>query len=194
MNQELWHGIERRKAQRAMAEKLVASLSPKAIVAQPAEVLLHELLVHKVELEMQNEELRLSHNALLDARNRYLDLYNFALVSYITVTREDVISDINLCGAEMLGVEREQLLKQRFSRFIAPQDSDQWYLEFLRMMEAPSVEKQAFRLVMRSNDGGLFQARLDCLRRETLENTPILLFALTNLSKACEGVSGVSSA
>jgi PAS domain S-box-containing protein len=192
MNEE-WRGIERRKNQRAEAEHLVANLSPELLKANPAEVLLHELLVHKVELEMQNEELRQSHNALLEARNRYLDLYNFAPISYITVTREDAISEINLSGAEMLGVERDKLINQRFSRFVAPQDSDQWHREFMKIMEAANEEKHAFRLVMKSNDGAFFQARLDCLRRESSEHSPILRIALTNLSKACEGVSANSA-
>lgn len=185
MNQT-WNGIERRQIQRAKAEGLVASMSPGVLKAQPTDVLLHELLVHKIELEMQNEELRQSYAALVEARNRYLDLYNFAPVSYITVTREDVISEINLSGAEMLGVERDKLINQRFSRFIAPQDSDQWYREFLKMMEAPVEEKQAFRLWMRCHDGRLFQARLDCLRRVCSEKLPILRIAVTDFGRAEE--------
>jgi hypothetical protein len=69
MNQK-WDGSERRKSLREQAETMVVSLSPDQINSQPAEILLHELLVHKVELEMQNEELRRAYSSLEEARDR----------------------------------------------------------------------------------------------------------------------------
>ena len=69
-----WDGIDRRISLRAEAEGMVVSLSPEEAGTQPTEMLLHELLVHKVELEIQNEELRRAHNAMEEARDRYVDL------------------------------------------------------------------------------------------------------------------------
>ena len=57
-----WDGIEKRKSLRSMAESMIANVSPNHIKAQSSEILLHELVVHKVELEMQNEELRKAHH------------------------------------------------------------------------------------------------------------------------------------
>ena len=182
MNQK-WDGIERRKSLRAEAEAMVGSLSPDKMTAQPAEILLHELLVHKVELEMQNEELRRAHTALEEARDRYIDLYEFAPVGYITINREGLISEINLTGSTLLGVDRTKLINRRFSQFVAPQDKDLWHRLFMNMMQHPTGEKQEFCLEMTRADGSLFYAHFDCLRRETLDTPPMLRVALTDISK-----------
>jgi len=103
-----WDGIERRKSLRAAAEALVANLSPKPMTARPIEALMHELIVHQDRIEMQNEELRRNHIALEEARDRYMDLYEFAPVGYLTITPEGLISEINVTGSELLGVVRIQ--------------------------------------------------------------------------------------
>ena len=181
MNQK-WDWIERRISLRAEAEAMVGSLSP-AETAQPAEILLHELLVHKVQLEMQNEELRRAYSALEEARDRYIDLYEFAPVGYITINREGMISEINLTGSALLGVERIKLINRRFSRFVASQDRDLWHRLFMNMMEHGNDEKQEFSLEMTRADGSLFYAHFDCLRRETLDTAPMLRVVLTDISQ-----------
>jgi PAS domain S-box-containing protein len=178
----IWDGIERRKALRAEAEAMVVSLSPEEMATQPAEILLHELLVHKVELEIQNEELRRAHNAMEEARDRYMDLYEFAPVGYITINREGLIGEINLTGSALLGVERTKLINRRFSAFVAPQDRDRWHRLFMNMMEHAKREKQGFGLEMTSADGSVFYAHLNCLRKETLDSPPMLRVALTDIS------------
>ena len=178
-----WDGAERRNLLRAEAEAMVGSLSPDEKTANPAEIMLHELLVHKVELEMQNEELRRAHNALEEARDRYIDLYEFAPVGYITINREGLISEINLTGSALLGVDRTKLINRRFSKFVAPQDKDLWHRLFMNMMQHPTGEKQEFCLEMTRADGDLFYAHFDCLRREALDTPPMLRVALTDISK-----------
>ena len=177
-----WDGVERRISLRAEAEAMVGSLSP-AEEAQPAEILLHELLVHKVELEMQNEELRRAYTALEEARDRYIDLYEFAPIGYITINREGLISEINLTGSALLGVDRIKLINRRFSKFVAPQDRDHWHRLFMNMMKHATGEKQEFSLEMTRADGSLYYAHFDCLRRETLNTPPMLRVALTDISK-----------
>lgn len=177
-----WDGIERRKTLRRKAEALVSSLSPEDMKAKPAEVLVHELLVHKIELEMQNEELRNNHHALQEAHDRYQDLYEFAPVGYITVNRDDQITTINLTGSALLGVERNNLIGQRFSKFVSPRDSDHWFRSFVEIMESDSGEKRAVGLEMKRADGSGFYAHLDCLRREPSDEPPTLRIALTDIS------------
>lgn len=178
-----WDGIERRQSLRAQAEALVASLSPQGPSAKHTEVLLHELLVHKVELEMQNEELRNAHVALQEALERYSDLYEFAPVGYITIDRDDRISEINLTGTTLLGLERSKLTHSRFSKLIAPQDSDDWYRCFRKMMASASAAKYTFCIHMQRADGAVFYAHLDCLRRESADSQPMLRVALTDISQ-----------
>ncbi len=176
-------GVEIRKSLRKKAESMVASLSVNEESARPTEVLMHELIIHKIELELQNQELRNARTSLEDALDRYVDLYEFAPVAYITVNREGLISEINLTGAALFGVDRAKLINNRFSKFVYPQDSDRWYRLFLNLMEKPEGEKQKFGLTMMRADGTLFSGYLDCLRRESLDTSPILRVALTEITQ-----------
>ena len=178
-----WDGIERRQSLRVQAEALVASLSPQGPSAKPTEVLLHELLVHKVELEMQNEELRNTHIALEEALEHYTDLYEFAPVGYITIDQADNISEVNLAGTALLGAERSKLTHSRFSKLIAPQDRDDWYRLFQKMMASATAQKQSFGIHMLRADGAMFYTHLDCLRRESAGAQSMLRVALTDISQ-----------
>lgn len=84
--------------------------------------LLHELHVHQVELEMQNEELRRAQLELEESRILYRDLYDLAPIGYCTLDDEGLILQANLTAATLLGVAREALVKQPIRRFIAKED------------------------------------------------------------------------
>ncbi|PKL58212.1 MAG: hypothetical protein CVV34_03510, partial [Methanomicrobiales archaeon HGW-Methanomicrobiales-5] len=70
---------------------------------QTPEQLVHELRVHQIELEMQAEELKRAHLALEESRNKYLDLYDFAPLGYLTFNDKARITDANLTAATLLG-------------------------------------------------------------------------------------------
>lgn len=80
--------------------------------------LVHELQVHQVELELQNDELRRVWSEVSAERARYSDLYDFAPVSYFTLTRYGDISQTNLAGARLLGTDRSRLKGQRFGLWV----------------------------------------------------------------------------
>jgi two-component system CheB/CheR fusion protein len=86
--------------------------------------LVHELEVHQVELEMQNDEMRRAQQELVESHQRYSDLYDFAPVGYLTIDRHTVIGQANLTVASMLGVERSHLLGRRFMRFVQGSSRD----------------------------------------------------------------------
>ncbi len=84
--------------------------------------LVHELQVHQIELEMQNEELRRSRAEVEAWLERYTELYDFAPVGYLTLGRDGEIRQVNLAGASLLGVERARLSGRRFGVFVAEPD------------------------------------------------------------------------
>ena len=90
--------------------------------------MLHELRVHQIELEMQNEELRVSQLALDTARARYFELYDLAPVGYCTVSEQGLMTQANLTMASLLGMSRGALVKQPVTRFIHRDDEDTYYL------------------------------------------------------------------
>ena len=84
--------------------------------------LVHELQVHQIELEMQNEELRQSRAEVEAGLERYTDLYDFAPVGYLSLGREGAIRQVNLTGARLLGVERGRLPGRPFGVFVSKPD------------------------------------------------------------------------
>lgn len=175
--------IEMRDALRTEAENMLSNLSPRQITAQPAEMLLHELLVHKVELEMQNEELRRAHIAMEEARDRYVDLYEFAPTGYITIDRKGLISEINLAGAALLGIDRIKLINHRFSKHVAPDDNDRWHRLFMNIMDSTNTDQRTFDLEIIRADGPAFTARVGCLRHESTDAPPTLRLSLLDISE-----------
>ena len=89
--------------------------------------MLHELQVHQVELEMQNDQLRLTQQELDGARARYFDLYDLAPVGYCTVDEHGLILEANFTAALLLDVVRSDLVQQPVSRFIVKTDQDTYY-------------------------------------------------------------------
>ena len=129
---------------RIAAEAQLAKGSKPAF--RPAEEMLHELQVHQIELEMQNEELRQAHVKLDTERARYFDLYDLAPVGYLTVSEAGLVLQANFTVCTLLGVNRVALLKQAFSRFMLPDDTDIFYL--LRKKTLASHEPQYCELRM----------------------------------------------
>jgi PAS domain S-box-containing protein len=121
--------------------------------------LIHELEVHQVELEMQNEELRQAQLDLEAARDKYTDLYDFAPVGYFSISDKGLILDANLVGATMLGIERGKLTGRRFSQFIAKDDQDVFYLHRQKLFETKT--KQVCELKITKKDGTEFYAQLE---------------------------------
>ncbi|MBE3084758.1 MAG: PAS domain S-box protein, partial [Bacteroidetes bacterium] len=81
--------------------------------------LIHEFEVHKIELEMQNEELRLANEQAEIAAKKYTNLYDFAPSGYFILSKEGKVIDLNLSGANMLGKERSLLINSQFGFFVS---------------------------------------------------------------------------
>jgi PAS domain S-box-containing protein len=86
------------------------------------ERLLHELQVHQIELEMQNQELQATQRQLEEITHIYADLYDFAPVGYISFNDLGFILEINLTGATILGQERPDLINKPFASFVLSSD------------------------------------------------------------------------
>ena len=84
--------------------------------------LVHELQVHQIELEMQNEELQIARDKMEEDLERYADLYDFAPVGYLTLDREETVRQANLACASLLGIDRSRLVQRRFGLFVAAGD------------------------------------------------------------------------
>ncbi|HEX7499328.1 MAG TPA: histidine kinase, partial [Polyangia bacterium] len=92
-------GELRRRAEERFGARRADANAGDPHMAPETHRLLHELQVHQIELEMQNEELERSRSEVEEGLARYTDLYEFAPVGYLTLTREGEIRQVNLTGA-----------------------------------------------------------------------------------------------
>jgi len=150
-------------------------LSPEAM-----EQTLHELRVHQIELEMQNDELRKTQGELDAERERYFDLYDLAPVGYCTISATGLITQANITAAAMLGLARSVLLQQPFSRFILRDDQDAYYLH-RQQLDRPG-QTHTVELQMLKHGGGNFWARLDSSYFQNDKGQPVCRAVLTDIN------------
>ena len=98
--------------------------SPAASSAEESDTrkLLHQLQVQQIELEMQNEELRLARIEIEKGLQQYTDLYDFAPISYFTLTSDGTIHQVNIAGAALLGLNRQTLMGRALAEFFTGLD------------------------------------------------------------------------
>lgn len=151
--------------------------------------LVHELQVHQIELEMQNEELRESRAQVEDGLDRYTDLYDFAPVGYVTLGRDGSIRQVNLTAAQLLGVERARLPKRRFELFIDTPDRAGFQTFLAKVLASPTKEVCEVTLLKKdkgpcsvqitaivSRDGREYRVTMvDITERKLIERTQMFL-------------------
>ena len=166
---------------RAMAEMRLAGVPQTDAPGRPTEELLHELQVHEIEMDMQNDELRRAQLALEESRDRYLDLYEFAPVGYFTLVDKAQISEVNLTGATLLGKERKKMLQHPFARFVTDADRDRYHRLIGRVLQHD--ERETCDLALQRGDGSVFQAQLDCVRVVAGDKPPTVRLTLTDITE-----------
>jgi len=180
------NGIEKPANLRRRAEQIEKSTAqpPERLATLSSEEIrqtLHELRVHQLELEMQNEELRRAQVELDATRARYFDLYDLAPVGYCTVSERGLILEANLTAATLLGVARGELVKQSFARFIIKEDQDAYYLHRKQLFETGN--QQASELRMAKKDGTQFWTRLTTTIKQDANGTSVCYAVLSDITK-----------
>lgn len=141
----------RRKAEELLKEKQKKVDIP-AIEAD-AKKLLHELQVHQIELEMQNEELHQANETAETALKKYTMMYDFAPMGYFTLESDGSICDLNFTGAELLGEKRFALVNSNFKLFVS-EDSKPVFNKFFSKVYTSNV-KESCELMLGYDDNPL---------------------------------------
>ncbi len=171
----------RQRAEQAFAERAARkSGTTAAPTAEEASRLLHELQVHQIELEMQNEELRRMQAELEASRARYFDLYDLAPVGYLVIGRKGLILEGNLTAAGLLGVGRGALAKQPFSHFVFAADQDVYYRRQQLLYETGAPQTCELRLV--NKEGGSFWALMEAVVAQADDGAPLCRMVLTDIT------------
>lgn len=172
---------------RRQAEKILSETATKqkdeleALSFEEVRKMFHELQVHQIEVEIQNEELRRTHADLDIVLERYFDLYDLAPAGYCSLSEKGSILEFNLTAANMLGVVRGDLAKQPFSRFIFKEDQDIFYFQRKKLFE--TGEPQSSELRMIKGDGSFFWTTLTCTVIQDSDGVPVVRVVMVDITE-----------
>lgn len=160
----------------------VAKVDAQAVAAdsldgQDVKRLYHELQIHQVELEMQNEELTRTKLDLEATRDSYFDLYDLAPVGYLTLNKDGLIQRANLTAVTMLGLEKEALINTPILNFIFSDDVDSYYLQSRSAIEASENFELELRFVQ--SEGSPLWVNLQA----SLQHDDVLWITFSDITK-----------
>ncbi len=119
------------------------------------------LQIHQVELEHQNEELRIAQEELEVSRNKYVNLFDFAPIPYFTLTYDSEIKEVNLNAAKMMGSDRSKLIGRYFTTYVLHEDKDIFNSFIKNVFDSPV--KQSCELKVVNKDKQVFKVLLEGL-------------------------------
>lgn len=157
----------RPKSLRELAQARVASKPPadlEQLTRQQVRELVHEFEVHKVELQIQNEQLIESRLAAEVSSERYRDLYETAPIGFVTLDPQGGIVESNLPFAAQLGVPRSRLIGRKLASFVAPGSQDRWHLERRALGLSPG--RRTFELEFTRSDATALHVQIVGARGE----------------------------
>ena len=169
---------------RGHAERVLRTRGGSTIGGGPAsreavDALLHELEVHQIELEMQNEELRRTSEQLEASRDRFSELYDHAPVGYLTLGADGRIRQTNPAAATRLGVDGTDMVGHPLTRFIFSDDQDVYYL--FRKALYSTCRPRNCELRLLGADGAPFWVRLDAVLAEESPGDRVCHATLTDI-------------
>jgi PAS domain S-box-containing protein len=171
-------------ALRRHAEERLKAKSTEAVLPRmddEARRLLHELQVHQIELEMQNEELRRAREELELSRNKYAELYDFAPLGYFVLDAAGIIREVNLTGAQLLGMERSLLANKPFAGFIVDTQGREIFSNHITMVS----QRQAMlrcEIKLTGNDGRVIHGQLQSIAVAIENKAGYILTSVTDVS------------
>jgi PAS domain S-box-containing protein len=156
-------------------------LRPDEFDPEALALLFHELQVHQEELAAQNRQLIETQHALEESRDRFVDLFDFAPIGFMTLKVSGIIREINLTGASLLRKERSRILGLPFNAFVAVDDKGR-FAEHLRKARQHDAVGSTVELKLNVGDASFVQL---VTRQHATENRdePDLLSALLDISE-----------
>ncbi len=143
--------------------------------------LIHELAVHQVELEMQNEELRQAQQEIEQSRSRYMELYDLAPIGYFIFDPLGVICEVNLAATRLLGAERAQMVRQPFARFIADAAGREIFTGHLTAVLRQQTTLRC-EITLAGQDGSMIRGQLQSVAIGSGSGTSLILTSIIDLS------------
>ena len=157
-------------------------LRPEDIDQQALADLLHEFQVHQEELDAQNSQLIETQHALEESRDRFVDLYEFAPIGYMTITSAGVIREMNLTGAALLRKERGKIIGLPFSAFVVKADKVR-LSEHLRQCREVDRSNATVELELTTSDSSSYVQLVTRRHGTDREDPPTFVTALIDITE-----------
>ena len=155
--------------------------------------LIHNLRVHQIELEIQNEELQEAQINLEESRRKYFDLYNFVSDGFFTLNKEGIILETNLAAATLLGTERQKLINSSFIKYIDPADRNKFHHHCMEVIQT-SI-KQSLELKLLKKDNNSVYIHMDTLNiLDDDNNFKEFRISVTDITEIKEAAKEIESA
>lgn len=152
------------------------------------------LQINHIELEHQNEELRITEEELEASRNKYVNLFDFSPIPYFALDPEGIIKKVNLNGAKMFGVDRSKLMGKSFLSYIVHEEKN-IFTSFMKSVFTAS-EKQSCKLKVVSKDKRVYHVLMEGVALEGIpggeQQCQIALIDLTEFKKLEDAFDQVS--
>ncbi|MDP1659962.1 MAG: EAL domain-containing protein [Methylotenera sp.] len=132
---------------------------------------------------LAQEKLQLAQAALLESRDRYADLYEFAPVGYLSISKQGVITEVNWKVTSMFGLKRNQLNNHPFVQFVVNEEKERWQQLFLSMLDLDGGEELNLDIRFNHENKSIFIANLNCLRMDEEGGQPILRVAMVDVTQ-----------
>jgi PAS domain S-box-containing protein len=172
-----------KKARRKIEPK---GKKPTVVKIEDVQRLVELLQINQIELEHQNQELRIAEEELEASRNKYVNLFDFSPIPYLTLGLDGVMKEVNLSASTMLGIDRSKLVGKRVSPYI-PLDDKDVFNAFIKTVFNFSV-KQSCKLRVINKDKRVFNVQMEGLKLddtlESDEKCQIAIIDLTEYKKA----------
>jgi len=162
-------GTPRNVPGQAVKRKKPAVAKPHAGSREDIQRLVHLLEVSQIELEHQNQELRLTEQELELSRNKYVNFFDFSPIPLFALNAAGTIREVNVLGGRQLGVDRRKLVGRQLAAFIAAEDAAA-FAGFLRSIFASGLQHSCSVRAI-SKDKRMFRAVLEgCRMDDALES------------------------
>ncbi len=155
--------VQKEKNAKADLKKDFSTQNPAKLIA--------ELRTHQIELEMQNEALFLAHEETQKIQAKYIDLYDFAPVGYLSLRGKEKIFEANLTAAKLFDIEKSLLKQSSFTDFVDFNSQDVFYFHLKKVRMSNTQESCELKLCKFS--GETFFARLESVAVHLGRGIPI---------------------
>jgi len=115
-----------------------------------ASMLINALIITQNLLKETSNDVEKSKSLTLSLEKNYHHLYEFSPIGYCTFDESGVITDINQAGCDFLGIKKQALINQLFSRYISPESQVSFYHHRVNVLNTKEMHTNFIKLMRRN--------------------------------------------